>query len=75
MSSLLEDYATVERAVPLRAMILSLALDKHVRRYGPNFPLDLAKFNRLLAATGQPLANQVEIDVWYGRKVPARQCN
>ena len=75
MSSLPDEYATVERAVPLRDMVLSLALDRFPMRYGPATPLDLARLNGLLAATGQPLASQAEIDVFYGRGLPAGAVN
>ena len=74
-NSLPDDYATVERAVPHRETILRLTLDRYVRLYGPDTPLDLDKLNSLLAATGQPLATETEISVWYGHTVPARQCN
>ena len=75
MSSLPDDYATVERAIPLREMIWRLTLDRYVKRYGQDTPLDLDRLNSLLAASGQPLATETEIDVWYGRTVPARQRN
>ncbi len=74
-SSLPDDYATVERPIPHRDTILRLTLDKYVKRYGPDTPLDLDRLNSLLAASGQPLATKTEIDVWYGRTVPARQRN
>ena len=75
VSSLPDDYATVERAIPHRDTILRLTMDRYVKRYGQDTPLDLDKLNGLLAATGQPLATKTEIDVWYGRTVPARQRN
>ncbi len=75
MSSLPDDYATVERAIPLREMILSLTLDTYVKRYGPDTPLDLDRLNSLLAATGQPLATKTEIDVFYGQKPPVGAVN
>ena len=75
VSSLPDDYATVERPVPHRETILRLTMDRYVKRYGQDTPLDLDKLNSLLAATGQPLATETEIDVWYGRTVPARQRN
>ena len=75
MNSLPDDYATVERPVPHRETILRLTMDRYVKRYGPDAPLDLDKLNSLLAATDQPLATETEIDVWYGRTVPARQRN
>ena len=74
-NSLPADYATVERAIPHRETILRLALDRYVKRYGPDTPLDLDRLNSLLAASGQPLATETEISVWYGRTVPARQRN
>ncbi len=75
VSSLPDDYATVERPIPHRETILRLTMDRYVKRYGQDTPLDLDKLNSLLAATGQPLATETEIDVWYGRTVPARQRN
>ncbi len=75
VSSLPDDYATVERPVPHRETILRLTLDRYVKHYGPDTPLDLDRLNGLLAATGQPLATKTEIGVWYGRTVPARQRN
>ena len=75
VSSLPDDYATVERAIPHRNTILRLTMDRYVKRYGQDTPLDLDRLNSLLAATGQPLATETEIDVWYGRTVPARQRN
>ena len=75
VNSLPDDYATVERAVPHRESILRLTLDRYVKRFGPDTPLDLGKLNSLLAATGQPLATETEISVWYGHTVPIHQCN
>ncbi len=50
-------------------------MEMYVKRYGQDTPLDLDRLNSLLASTNQPLANQAEIDVFYGRTVPARQRN
>ncbi len=75
VSSLPDDYATVERPVPHRETILRLTMDRYVKRYGPDTPLDLDRLNGLLAATGQPLATETEINVWYGRTVPVCQRN
>ena len=75
VSSLPDDYATVERPVPHRETILRLTMDRYVKRYGQDAPLNLDRLNGLLAATGQPLATKTEIDVWYGRKLSARQRN
>ena len=75
VSSLPDDYATVERPVPHRETILRQTMHAYVKRYGQNTPLDLDRLNGLLAATGQPLATKTEVDVWYGRTVPARQRN
>ncbi len=74
-NSLPDAYATIKRPVPHRETILRLTLDRYVKRYGPDTPLDLDRLNGLLAATGQPLATETEINVWYGRTVPARQRN
>ncbi len=74
-NSLPDDYATVERPVPHRETILRLTMHSYEKRYGQDAPLDLDRFNGLLAATGQPLATETEIAVWYGRKVPPRQRN
>ncbi len=41
----------------------------------PDFGVDLDRLNGLLAATGNPLATKTEIDIWYGRKLSARQRN
>ncbi len=75
VSSLPDDYATVERPVPHRETILRLTMHAYVKRYGQNTPLDLDRLNGLLAATGQPLATETEIGVWYGHPLPARQRN
>ncbi len=75
VSSLPDDYATVERPIPHRETILRLTMDRYVKRYGQDTPLDLDKLNSLLAATGQPLATETEISVWYGRTVPVCQRN
>jgi len=75
VSSLPDDYATVERPIPHRETVLRQTMDRYVKRYGPDTPLDLDRLNGLLAATGQPLATKTEIDVWYGRKLPARMRN
>ena len=74
-SSLPDDYATVERPVPHRETILRLTMNDYVKRYGPDTPLDLDRLNGLLAATGQPLATETEIRVWYGHPLSARQRN
>ena len=73
--SLPDDYATVERPIPHRETILRLTMDRYGKRYGPDTPLDLDKLNSLLAASGQPLATETEISVWYGHTVPACQRN
>ena len=75
VSSLPDDYATVERPIPHRETILRLTMNSYVKRYGPDTPLDLDRLNGLLAASGQPLATKTEVDVWYGRKVPVHQRN
>lgn len=75
MNSRPDDYATVERAIPHRETILRLTLEMYVKRYGPEAPLDLDLLNSLLAATGQPLANQTEIDVFHGLGLPAGAVN
>ncbi len=75
VSSLPDDYATVERPVPHRETILRQTMHAYVKRYGQNTPLDLDRLNGLLAATGQPLATETEISVWYGHTVPARMRN
>ena len=75
VSSLPDDYATVERPVPHRDTILRLTMDRYVKRYGPDTPLDLDRLNGLLAASGQPLATKTEIRVWYGHKLSDRQRN
>ncbi len=74
-NSLPDDYATVERPVPHRETVLRQTMHSYVKRYGQDTPLDLDRFNVLLAGSGQPLATETEIAVWYGRKVPARQRN
>ncbi len=75
VSSLPDHYLTAERAIADREIILRLAMEMYVKRYGQDTPLDLDRLNSLLASTNQPLANQAEIDVFYGRTVPARQRN
>ncbi len=75
VSSLPDDYATVERPIPHREMILRLTMDRYVKRYGPNTPLDLDRLNCLLAASGQPLATKTEVDVWYGHPLPTHMRN
>ncbi len=75
VSSLPDDYATVERPVPHRETILRLTMDRYVRRYCPDTPLDLDRLNSLLAASGQPLATETEISVWYGHPLTGRQRN
>ncbi len=70
-----DDFVTTKRATPHREIILRLTLEMYVKRYGQDTPLDLDRLNSLLAASGQPLTNQAEIDVWYGHTVPARQRN
>ncbi len=74
-NSLPDDYATVERPVPHRETILRLTMHSYVKRYGQDTPLDLDRFNGLLAATGQPLATETEISVWYGHPLSTRQRN
>ncbi len=74
-NSLPDDYATVERPVPHRETVLRHTMRSYVKRDGQDTPLDLDRYNGLLAATGQPLATETEIAVWYGRKVPPRQRN
>ena len=75
VSSLPDDYATVKRAIPHRETVLRQTMDRYVKRYGPDTPLDLDRLNSLLAAHGHPLATETEISVWYGHEVPARQRN
>ncbi len=75
VSSLPDDYATVERPIPHRETILRLTLDRYVKKYGQDTPLDLDKLNSLLAATGQPLASETEIAVWYGHPLLPHQRN
>ena len=75
VNSLPDDYATVERPIPHRETILRLTMDRYVKRYGPDTPLDLDRLNSLLAASGQPLATKTEVDVWYGSTVPVCQRN
>ncbi len=75
VSSLPDDYATVERPIPHRETILRQTMHSYVKRYGQDTPLDLDRLNGLLAATGQPLATKTEVDVWYGHPLPARQRN
>ncbi len=70
-----DDFVTTKRATPHREIILRLTLEMYVKRYGQDTPLDLDRLNSLLAATGQPLSTETEINVWYGRKVPASQRN
>ena len=74
-SSLPDDYATVERPVPHRETILRQTMHSYVRRYGQDTPLDLDRFNRLLATSGQPLATKAEVRVWYGHPLTGRQRN
>ena len=74
-NSLPDDYATVERPVPHRETILRQTMHSYVKRYGEDTPLDLDRLNGLLAATGQPLATETEISVWYGHPLSARQRN
>ncbi len=50
-------------------------MHSYVKRYGQDASLDLDRFNGLLATSGQPLATETEIDVFYSRKVPPRQRN
>ncbi len=75
VDSLPDDYSTVERAIPHRETILRLTLDRYVKRYGPDTPLDLDRLNSLLAVTGQPLATETEIDVFYGHNPPVATVN
>ena len=74
-SSLPDDYATVERPVPHRETILRLTMHSYVRRYGQDAPLDLDRLNSLLAGTGQPLATETEVRVWYGHPLTGRPRN
>ncbi len=50
-------------------------MNDYVKRYGQDTPLDLDRLNGLLAATGQPLATETEISVWYGHPLTGRQRN
>ena len=75
VNSLPDDYATVERPIPHRETVLRLTMDRYVKRYGQDTPLDLDKLNSLLAASGHPLATKTEISVWYGHTVPVCQRN
>ena len=74
-SSLPDDYATVERPVPHRETILRQIMHRYVKQYGQETPLDLDRFNCLLAAIGLALATETEIEVWYGLQLSARQPN
>ncbi len=74
-NSLPDDYATVERPVPHCETILRQTMHSYVKRYGRDTPLDLDRFNGLLAATGQPLATETEVRVWYGHPLLDRQRN
>ena len=74
-NSLPDDYATVERPVPHRETVLRQTMHSYVKRYGQDTPLDLDRFNGLLATTGQPLATETEISVWYGHPLSTRQRN
>ncbi len=74
-NSLPDDYATVERPVPHRETVLRQTMHSYVKRYGQDAPLDLDRLNSLLAATGQPLATETEVSVWYGHPLTGRQRN
>ncbi len=76
MDLLREDLAAMaELHNPPRDGVLQLVMETHVEHFGPNIPVNLEWLNRLLAKYGQPLTDQIEIDVFYSRKVPARQRN
>lgn len=76
MSLLLEDLAAVaEHHNPHRDGVLQLVLEYHVERYGPGVPVALDRLNGLLATYGQPLTDQTEIGIFYGRTVPVHQRN
>ena len=76
MSLLIGDLeAVAEHHNPHRDGVLQLVLEYHAERYGPGVPIRFDSLNGVLATYGQPLTNQAEIDVFYSRKVPARQCN
>jgi hypothetical protein len=55
--------------------VLQLVLEYHAERYGSGVPIRFDKLNGVLAAYGQPLTSQAEIDVFYSRKVPAHMRN
>ena len=50
-------------------------MEVHAEHFGPGVPVNLGWLNKLLAKYGQPLTDQIEIDVFYSRKVPVRMCN
>ena len=75
VSSLPDDYATVERPVPHRETILRQIMHSYVKQFGQDTPLDLDRLNSMLATSGQPLATETEIRVWYGHPLSARQRN
>ncbi len=75
MNSLPDEYVTTERLVLCREAILRQTMDRYVKRYGQDTPLDLDRLNSLLAAHGHPLATKTEISVWYGHAVPPREHN
>ncbi len=59
VSSLPDDYATVERPIPHRETILRQTMHSYVKRYGQDTPLDLDRLNSVLAAA---------MGAWYGEK-------
>ncbi len=76
MSLLIGDLeAVAEHWNPHRDGVLQLVLEYHAERYGPGVPIRFDSLNGVLAAYGQPLTNQAEIDVFYSRAVPARMRN
>ena len=76
MDLLREDLAAMaELHNPHRDGVLQLVMETHAEHFGPNIPVNLDWLNRLLVKYGQPLATETEIDVFYSRKVPARQRN
>ncbi len=76
MSLLIGDLeAVAEHWNPHRDGVLQLVLEYHAERYGSGVPIRFDKLNGVLAAYGQPLTSQAEIDVFYSRKVPAHMRN
>ena len=51
VSSLPDDYATVERPIPHRETVLRQTMSMYVKKHGPDTPLDLDRLDSLLAAS------------------------